>query len=114
MYLLPIAEDMKKRKDAGLSKWRAIYPYAVRRRIVVDARFHTKEQQDFYETLLFDTSPGVSDMRYVDWPYIKENENFFPHVQENFRLVDIEKFVGKETTPRNEEMIMKFYATVHF
>ena len=43
-----------------------------------------------------------------------ENENFFPHVQENFRLVDTEKFVGKEMTPWNDELIMQFYATVHF
>ncbi|KAI5022007.1 hypothetical protein ZWY2020_058737 [Hordeum vulgare] len=79
----PIAEDMKKRKDVGLRKWRANDPYAVRRRTDVDPRFHTKEQQDFYDTVLFDKSPAVSDMRYVEWEYIKENENFFPHVQGN-------------------------------
>ncbi|KAI4994332.1 hypothetical protein ZWY2020_029380 [Hordeum vulgare] len=100
----PIAEDMKKRKDARLRKWRANDLYVVRRRTDVDPRFHTKEQQDFYETVLFDKSHA----------YIKENENFFPHVQENFRLVDIEKFAGKEMTPWNDEPIMQFYATVHF
>ena len=35
----PIAEDMKKRKDAGLRKWRADEPYAIRRRAAVDPRF---------------------------------------------------------------------------
>ena len=105
---------MRKRKDAGLRKWRVVKPYAIRRRTVVDPRFHTKEQQDFYETVLYDKSPAVSDMRYVDWAYIKENENFFPHVQENFRAVDIEDFVGKEMTPWNDEMITQFYATAHF
>ncbi|KAI4973438.1 hypothetical protein ZWY2020_035699 [Hordeum vulgare] len=59
----PVAEHMKKRKDAGLRKWRAADPYAIIRRIVVDPRFHTKEQRDFYETVLYDKSPGVSDMR---------------------------------------------------
>ena len=77
---------MKKRKDDRLRKWRANDSYVVRRRTVVDPRFHTKEQQDFYETVLYDKSPAVSDMRYVDWAYIDKNENFFPHVQENFRL----------------------------
>ena len=62
----PIAEDMKKRKDSGLRLWRANDPYASRRRTVVDPRFHTKEQQDFYETVLLDKSPAISDMRYVD------------------------------------------------
>ncbi|KAI5012598.1 hypothetical protein ZWY2020_024864 [Hordeum vulgare] len=109
----PVEEDMKKRKDAGLRKWRVADPYAVRRRTIVDPRFHTKEQQDFYETVLYDKSPAINDMRYVDWAYIKENENFFPHVQENFRIVDIEDFVGKERTPWNDEMIMQFYATIH-
>ncbi|KAI4972599.1 hypothetical protein ZWY2020_003524 [Hordeum vulgare] len=61
-----VAKDMEKRKDVKLRKWRAVDPYAVRRRIVVDLRFHTKEQQDFYETVLFDKSPAISDMRYVD------------------------------------------------
>ncbi|KAI5006899.1 hypothetical protein ZWY2020_042111 [Hordeum vulgare] len=80
----PVAEDMKKRTTR------------------------------FYETVLYDKSPAVSDMRYVDWTYIKENENFFPHVQENFKAVDIEDFVGKEMTPWNDELIVQFYATVHF
>ncbi|KAI4973267.1 hypothetical protein ZWY2020_028975 [Hordeum vulgare] len=62
----PVAEDMKKRKDAGLRKWRVVDPYAVRRRTDVDPRFHTKEQQEFYETVLYDKSHAVSDMRYVD------------------------------------------------
>ena len=62
----PVAEDMKKRKDAGLRLWRANDPYASRRKNVVDDRFYTKEQQDFYETFLLDKSPAVSDMRYVD------------------------------------------------
>ncbi|KAI5021544.1 hypothetical protein ZWY2020_058274 [Hordeum vulgare] len=61
-----IAEDMKKRKDVELRKWRANNPYAVTRRTDANPRFHTKEQQDFYETVLFDMSPAVSDMRYVD------------------------------------------------
>lgn len=39
-----VAEDMKKRKDQGLRKWRADDLYAIRRRTAVDARFHTKEQ----------------------------------------------------------------------
>ena len=40
----PVAENMKLRKDAGLRQWRLTDPYAVRRRTVVDYRFHTKEQ----------------------------------------------------------------------
>ena len=40
----PVAENMKPRKDAGLRQWRLSDPYAFRRRIVVDYRFHTKEQ----------------------------------------------------------------------
>ena len=97
---------MKKRKDARLRKWRANDPYPVRRRTAIDPRFHNKEQQDFYETVLLDKSSVVSDMRYVDWAPIKANENFFPHVQDNFKSVDIEDFVGKEMTPWNDELMM--------
>jgi hypothetical protein len=62
----PIAENMKLRKDAGLRLWRQTDPYATRRRTVVDYRFHTKEHQDFHETVLLDKKPIVSDMRWVD------------------------------------------------
>ena len=43
----------------------------MRRMTVVDCRFYTKEQQDFYETVLLDKKPVVSDMRWVDWKYIR-------------------------------------------
>ena len=80
----PVAEDMHIRKDAGLRLWRQSDPYAVRRRTAVDYRFHTKEQQDFYETIfetiLLDKKPIICDMRWVDWEYIKENEDHFPGV----------------------------------
>ena len=33
---------------------------ATRRRTTVDYRFHTKEQQDFYETVLLDKKPIVA------------------------------------------------------
>ena len=50
----------------GLRLWRLSDPYATRRRTAVDYRFHTKEQQDFYETILLDKKPIVCDMRWVD------------------------------------------------
>ncbi|KAI4970644.1 hypothetical protein ZWY2020_001558 [Hordeum vulgare] len=89
-------------------------PHKDKKRTAVDPRFHTKEKQDFYETFLLNKSPAVNDMRFVDWAYIKANEDYFPHVQDNFKFVDIEDFVGKEMTPWNDELIMQFYSTVHF
>ena len=62
----PVAENMKIRKDSGLSLWRESDPYATRRRTAVDYRFHTKEQQDFYESVLLDKKPIVCDMRWVN------------------------------------------------
>ena len=62
----PVAENMKIRKDSGLRLWRLSDPYAIRRRTAVDYRFHTKEQQDFYETILLGMKPIVCDMRWVD------------------------------------------------
>ena len=53
----PVAENMKLRKDASLSLWRKSDSYAIRRRTTVDYRFHTKEQQDFYETVLLNKKP---------------------------------------------------------
>ena len=63
----PVAGNMKKRKDKRLRKWRESDPYSIRRRTVVDYSFHTKEQHDFYETMLLDKKPIVSDMKWVDW-----------------------------------------------
>ena len=62
----PVAETMKIRKDSGLRLWRESDPHATWRRTAVDYRFHTKEQQDFYETVLLDKKPIVCDMRWVD------------------------------------------------
>ena len=69
-----MAENMKIRRDSGLRKWRETAPYATRRRTAIDYMFHTKEQQDFYETVLLDKKPIVCDMRWVDWTYMKENK----------------------------------------
>ena len=74
---LPKAATRARRKrtsDSRLRLWRLSDPYATRRRTAVDYRFHTKEQQDFYETILLDKKSIVCDMRWVDWKYIKENE----------------------------------------
>ena len=89
-----VAEDKHIRKDAGLRLWRQSDPYAVRRRTVVDYRFHTKEQQDFYETILLDKKPIVCDMKWVDWEFIDENEDYFPGVHESFKACGVDKFVG--------------------
>ena len=62
----PVAENMKIRKDSGLRLWRMADPYASRRRTAVDYRFHTNEQHDFYETILLDKKPIVSDMKWAD------------------------------------------------
>jgi hypothetical protein len=47
----PTAENMELRKDRGLRLWRQTDPYAIRRRTAIDNRLHTREQQDFYETV---------------------------------------------------------------
>ena len=90
----PVAENMKERKDDGLRKWRQADPYAMRRRSVVDYRFHTKEQQDFYETVLLDKKPIVCEMRWVDWKYIKEDEEHYPSVFDSFSACGVADFVG--------------------
>ena len=110
----PIAENMKLRKDAGLRKWRLSDPYAIRRRTPVDYRFHTKEQQDFYETVLLDKKPIVCDMRWVDWTYMKENEEHHPGVYDSFKACGVDDFVAQKLTKWNDELIMQFYSTAHF
>src|SRR3989337_142474 len=89
-------------------------PYAARRRTACDYRFHTKEQRDFYETVLLDKKPIVSDMRWVDWKYIDDNEDYFRGEHESFRMNEVDKFVGQKLTKWNDEMIMQFYSTAHF
>ena len=110
----PVAENMKIRKDSGLRLWRESDPYATRRRTAVDYRFHTKEQQDFYETILLDKKPIVCDMRWVDWTYIKDNEEHYPGVFDIFSACGVTDFVGQKLTKWNEELIMQFYSTAHF
>ena len=64
--------------------------------------------------MLLDKKPIVSDMKWVDWKYIDANEDHFPHVHEDFRSIDLDEFIGKKLTSRNDEMIMQFYSTAHF
>ena len=89
-----VAKNMKERTDAGLKLWRQVDPYAVRRRTDVNYRSHTKEQQDFYGIVLLDKKPLVSDMRWVDWEFIHENEDYFRGVHESFRMNGVDTFVG--------------------
>ena len=98
----PIAENMKERKNAGLRLWRQPDPYAVRRRTTEDYYLHIKEQFDFYEIVLLGKKPIVRDMRWVDWTYIDENEDYFPGVHESFRMNEVDKFVGPKLTKWND------------
>ena len=80
----------------------------------MDYMFHTKEQQDFYETILLDKNPIVCDMRWVDWEFIKENEDHFPGVLDTFKACGVDTFVAQKLTKWNDELIMQFYSTAHF
>ena len=53
-------------------------------------------------------------MRWVDWQYIKDNEEYYPGVQDSFKACGVEDFVGQKLTKWNEELIMQFYSTTHF
>ena len=86
--------------------WRQSDPYAVRRRTTVDYRFHTKEQQDFYDTILLDKKPIVCDMKWVDWEYIQENEDHYPGVYDSFKAWGVDTFVAQKLTKWNDELIM--------
>ena len=88
---------MRIRKDSGLRLWRMADPYATRRRTAVDYRFHTKEHQDFYETILLDKKPIVCDMKWVNWTYMKDNEEHYPGVQDSLLLVELQILLGKSS-----------------
>ena len=62
----------------------------------MDYRFHTKEQLDFYETVLLDEKPIVCDMRWVDWEYIRKNEEHYPGVYDSFNACGVDDFVGQK------------------
>src|SRR4051812_29284213 len=53
-------------------------------------------------------------MRWVDWEYIKDNEEHYPGVQDSFKACGVADFVGQKLTKWNEELIMQFYSTTHF
>ena len=80
----------------------------------MDYRFQTKEQQDFYETVLLDKKPIVCDMRWVDWEYIRKNEDHYPRVYDSFKSCGVVDFIGQKLTKWNDELIMQFYSTAHF
>ena len=69
----------------------------MRRRTTVDYRLHTKEHQDFYETILLDRKPIVCDMSWVDWEYIKENEDPFQVYMTASNLVELTSLLDRSS-----------------
>ena len=63
---------------------------------------------------LLDKKPIVCDMRWVDWKFIKENEEHFPGVYDSFKACGVDTFVARKLTKWNDELIMQFYSTAHF
>ena len=61
-----------------------------------------------------DKKPIVCDMRWVDWTYMKENEEHYPGVYDSFSACGVADFVGQNLTKWNDELIMQFYSTAHF
>ena len=53
-------------------------------------------------------------MRWVDWEYIKENEDHYPSVYDSFKACGVDTFVAQKLTKWNDELIMQFYSTAHF
>ena len=53
-------------------------------------------------------------MKWVDWEFIDENEDYFPGVHESFKACGVDKFVGQKLTKWNDELIMQFYSIAHF
>ena len=53
-------------------------------------------------------------MRWVDWKFIDDNEDYFPGVHESFRMNGVDTFVGQKLTKWNDEMVMQFYSTANF
>ena len=53
-------------------------------------------------------------MRWVDWKYMKENEDHYPGVFDSFKACGVDEFVAQKLTKWNDELIMQFYSTTHF
>ena len=64
--------------------------------------------------MLLDKKPIVCDMRWVDWEYIRKNEEHYPGAYDSFNACGVADFVGQKLTKWNDELIMQFYSTAHF
>ena len=42
--------------------------------------------------------PIVCDMRWVDWEYIRKNEEHYPGVYDSFNACGVDDFVGQKLT----------------
>ena len=47
-------------------------------------------------------------MRWVDWKYMKENEDHYPGVFDSFKACGVDEFVGQKFTNWNDELVMQF------
>jgi hypothetical protein len=53
------------------------------------------EQQDYYETIIFEKDPGVVKMKWIDWDCIDENPLRFDAVLQNITSCGLDKFVNE-------------------
>ena len=80
----------------------------------VDYRFHTRFQQDFYQTVILAKAGIASEAQWVDWTHMAnlghEICDEVAQMCENRHIKDIMGFQHDW----NKEVISQFYATVYF
>jgi len=88
--------------------------FRAKQRDAFDWRFHTRFQEDYYETVITSKKHPVTDDQWIDWNYMtKKKDPIFDQVIAACDRQHIQKIMGFRHD-WNKEIIAQFYATVYF
>ena len=77
-----------------VKRWRKIDPYSLER-TSTDPRFHTKEQHDFYESVIIRDRKIAVDAQWVDWNSMeKANDPLFQEIMSECESQNIKALMG--------------------
>lgn len=113
----PPIVDYKKSSDTDMRATRyGVDPRKSQRSFRGDTRFWLPFQADWYESVIMSMKHPTTEMKYVDWDYLRRLASPIKEVVEEIyenctkkRLVNIMAF----RCDWNEEVVAQFYATLH-
>jgi hypothetical protein len=88
-------------------------PWLVEKEPVIDYRFHTVFQQDFYESIIITKNKPVAISQWIHWNFMEgKNDRIFDEVVSACRAKHLREIMSFQKN-WNNEIIAQFFATLY-